>query len=74
MFYKIYHGETIQDPGDYFGKPDYMGRNDHLKKVKRFQCERAIWADSFFPRTIRDSNELEEVTVILPNFTSFAKA
>ena len=74
MFYKIYHGETILDPGNYFAEPDFMGRNDHLKKVKRFQCERAVWADSFFPRTIRDWNELEEETVILPNFTSFAKS
>ena len=73
LFYKIYHGETILDPGDYIGDPDYMGRHDHSKKVKRFQCERDVWAESFFPRTIRDWNDLDEESVTAPSYISFAK-
>ena len=73
LFYKIYHGVTVLDPAAYIAEPDYLGRQDHSKKVKRFQCERDIWANSFFPRTIRDWNELDEQSVTALSCNSFAK-
>ena len=73
MMYKIYHQETILDPQDYFEQPDYMGRHDNSKKIKRYQCKRGVFANSFFPKTICDWNALADETVLAPNQTAFNK-
>ena len=39
-------------------RPNYIGRNDHPKKIRRIQSRLLPYHNSFFPKTIREWNQL----------------
>ena len=58
LFRKIYNSETIiPKETKCLNPPNYYSRQDHLK-VKLMQCTRDYTKYSFFPKTIKDWNNL----------------
>ena len=58
LLYKMYNGEIREDVSGIICQPCYMGRSDHPKKIRRIQSRLLPYHQSFFPRTIRDWNNL----------------
>ena len=56
LMFNIYHG--YGNLGNHIEKPHYVSRNDHQKKIRRIQSQLLSYHNSFFPKTIREWNQL----------------
>jgi hypothetical protein len=56
--FRISKGMTVLDLGMYLHPPSYSARNDHGEKIRRYQCRRDYFQNSFFPRSIIEWNAI----------------
>ena len=61
LMFNIYHG--CGNLGNHIEKPYYVSRNDHQKKIRRIQSQLLSYYSSFFPKTIREWNQLNGETI-----------
>ena len=59
FLFKLYHDDSRHDTENIILRPDYIGRNDHPKKIRRIQSRLLLYHNSFFPKTIREWNQLD---------------
>ena len=72
LFHKIYYNYTCIPKVRYLEEPNYIGRNDHIHKVKKKMYNRNYVSDLFFPRAIDEWNELPFSMVNNSNQAQFA--
>ena len=58
LLFKLYHDDSRHDTENIIRRPDYIGRNDHPKKIRRIQSRLLLYHNSFFPKTIREWNQI----------------
>ena len=58
FLFKLYHGNSKLDVSSIILEPNYIGKNDHHKKIRRLQSKLLPYHNSYFPKTIRDWNKL----------------
>ena len=56
ILFKLYHRSCKLDVSNIILKPNYIGRHDHQRKIRRVQSRLLPYHNSFFPRTIREWN------------------
>ena len=59
FLFKLYHDDSRHDTDNIIIRPDYIGRNDHPKKIRRIQSRLLSYHNSSFPKTIREWNQLD---------------
>ena len=73
FLYKLYHGNGKLDVSSIILEPNYIGKNDHPKKIRRLQSKLLPFHNSFFPRTIRDWNNLSKNVLEADTMSDFQK-
>ena len=72
--FDLYHGNSKLDVSDILLEPWYVGRNDHRKKIRRIPSRLLFYHNSFFPRTIREWNQLPQNMIEAENVKEFQKS
>src|SRR5207249_7105956 len=72
--YKILNHQTILSPDDFCAPAAYLARADHHQKLHVPFSPTNRHMNSFFPRTIRDWNELDTTTVNAITASQFSAA
>ena len=73
IMFKMYHGTSKLDVSNVILEPNYIGRHDHRRKIRRIQSRLLPYHNSFFPRTIREWNNLSAAVLEIESFNEFKK-
>ena len=73
LLFKFYHDIIKVDASSIILDPNYVGRKDHNKKIRRIQSRLFPYHTSFFPKTIRDWNTLPGHVIETNNLMEFKK-
>lgn len=72
FLYNIYHEATGINSSSYLLKPNYFSkRNDHVHKIREYCTRTELCKNSFFVRTVKDWNALQECIVCAANVDMF---
>ena len=71
--FKMYHGSSKLDISNANLEPNYIGRHDHRRKIRRMQSRLLPYHNSFFPRTIREWNSLSGALLEIESVDEFKK-
>ena len=73
LLYKVANGEVKIDAGNKLLPPDRLSRHTNAKSFQIPSCKTSIRKESFYPKTIRDWNNLPAQVTAAESLDSFKK-
>ena len=73
ILFKLYHRSCKLDVSNIILKPNYIGRHDHQRKIRRIQSRLLPYHNSFFARTIREWNCLSAAVLDMETVNEFKR-
>ena len=73
IMFKMHHGTSKLNVSNVILEPNYIGRHDHRRKIRRIQSRLLPYHNSVFPRTIREWNNLSAAVLEIESFNEFKK-